>query len=249
MSDYVTLVLAAVAAGAVNALAGGGTLLTFPALTAVVPAVVANGTSTVALLPGSIAGMWGYRREIREVKSWAWLMTLPSLVGGLVGSLLVTLLPPNVFDSLVPWLILGATLLFLFQPVVTRLMRTAHAPWPPTVLVALQLPIAVYGGYFGAGMGILVLASLAFMGLHDIHQMNGVKTVQAVLVNFVAAAEFIRAGVVHWPYAASMMAGASLGGYFGAHYGRRLNRSLVRGIVVGVGLCLSAYYFSQRFGG
>lgn len=249
MSEYVTLLLAAVAAGVINALAGGGTLLTFPALTAVVPAIVANGTSTVALMPGSIASVWGYRREIGEVRSWVWLLALPSLIGGLVGSLLVTLLPPSVFDALVPWLILGATLLFLFQPVVARLTRTTHAPWPPAVLVALQLPIAIYGGYFGAGMGILVLASLAFMGLHDIHQMNGVKTVQAVLVNFVAAAEFIRAGVVHWPFAVTMMAGAIVGGFLGAHYGRRLNRNLVRGLVVVVGLCLSAYYFSRRFGG
>jgi len=249
MTEYVTLVLAAVAAGGINALAGGGTLLTFPALTAVVPAVIANGTSTVALLPGSIASVWGYRREIRAAGPWAWRLAIPSLIGGLVGSLLVTLLPSRVFDALVPWLILGATLLFLLQPLVARLTRTAHATWPPALLIMLQLPIAVYGGYFGAGMGILVLASLAFLGLKDIHQMNGVKTVQAVLVNFVAAAEFVRAGVVHWPYAFAMMGGAVAGGFLGAHYGRRLHRTLVRGIVVGVGLSLSAYYFSRRFGG
>jgi uncharacterized protein len=245
LTTYGALIFASLAAGAVNALAGGGTLLTFPALNAVLPAVVANGTSTTALMPGSLASVWGFRRELKPVRRWAMLLAIPSLVGGLIGVELVTQLDPKYFARLVPWLILLATLLFLSQPLVSRLTNVAHRPWPLPAVLAIQFAVAIYGGYFGAGIGIIMLAVFSFYGMTDIHEMNAVKTVQAVLVNVVAAAEFVRSGNVVWRYALVMAVAAIIGGYLGAYFGRRLNRSLVRWIVVAIGLSLSAYYFSR----
>jgi uncharacterized membrane protein YfcA len=240
------LCLTAFLAGVVNSLAGGGTLLTFPALLAVVPPVVANATSTVALVPGSLAGAWGYRRELRQVRQWLLVLSLPSLAGGIVGSELVTTLDEGYFRALVPWLILAATLLFLVQPIVARRPApSAGGPSVPTVVgVSLfQFFVAVYGGYFGAGIGILMLSALALMGLGDIHRMNALKTFLAVCINGVSVAVFVDKGVVVWPYALAMAAAAIAGGYSGAHYARKMNRELVRWIVVLIGFLLSAYFF------
>jgi uncharacterized membrane protein YfcA len=237
-----SLVLAAVAAGVVNALAGGGTLLTFPALLAVMPAPLANGTSSVALMPGSFASIFGYRQELRGVRGWAAVLTLPSIAGGTLGVELV-IRSPDAFTRLVPWLILTATLLFIAQPFVARLARGPHAAWPRWLVVVVQFVIAIYGGYFGAGMGIVMLAVYSFMGMPNIHAMNAVKTVQAALINVVAAVGFTRVGLVDWQTGAVMAGAAIAGGYYGAHYGRRLSPALVRGIVIGIGLTLSARYF------
>ncbi len=245
LATYGTLILAALAAGAVNALAGGGTLLTFPALTAVLPAVVANGTSTVALLPGSLASVWGFRRELKLVRRWALLLAVPSLLGGLVGVELVTQLDPKYFARLVPWLILTATLLFLSQPLVARITNAAHRPWPLPIMLAVQFAVAIYGGYFGAGIGIIMLAAFSYFGMTNIHEMNAVKTVQAVLVNAVAAIEFIRSGNVVWHYTLIMAVAAIVGGYLGAYFGRRMNRTLVRWVVIAIGLTLVTYYFAR----
>ena len=144
-----------------------------------------------------------------------------------------------------PWLILTATLLFLSQPLVSRLTKVAHRSWPVPVLLAVQLAVAIYGGYFGAGIGIIMLAAFTYYVMADIHEMNSVKTVQAVLINFVATLEFIRSGNVVWECALVMAIASIIGGYLGAHFGRRLNRSLVRWIVVVIGLTLSAYYFGR----
>lgn len=247
-STYLWLLLASCAAGVVNALAGGGTLLTFPALTAVVSEVLANGTSTVALMPGSFASVAGYRRELQRARKWALVLLPPSIAGGLVGAMLVVRWPEQ-FRTLVPWLILSATALFLVQPLVSRYVRHEHRPMPVWMLVSLQFVIAVYGGYFGAGIGILMLATLGLMGLTDIHEMNAVKTVQAVVINVMAAAVFIVGQNVVWPFALVMAVGAIAGGFLGAHYGRLLSRTLVRGIVVGIGISLSSYYFWKRWGG
>lgn len=249
MSDWLSnhggLMLAAFAAGAINALAGGGTLLTFPALNAVMSAVVANGTSTVALLPGSLASIGGYRREFSRVRRWAMLLAIPSLLGGVVGVELVTWFDPRYFERLVPWLILSAALLFLSQPLVSRIASVAHRPWPLPVVLLTQFAVAIYGGYFGAGMGIMMLAAFAFFGMTDIHEMNAVKAVQGVMINLAAAAGFIRTGNVVWQAALVMALAAMVGGFLGAHYGRRLNRSLVRWVVVAIGFILAAYYFAH----
>jgi uncharacterized protein len=255
--------LAAAAGGAVNSIAGGGTLLTFPALFAFLTAttgseaaasVLANGTSTVALFPGSVAGIWGYRHEVAQSRHWLWLLTGPSLLGGLLGSLLVILLPSELFSNLVPWLILTAATLFALQPVIAGWFGVGKPHAPPTAGTALavagfQFLVGIYGGYFGAGIGILMLSALAMMGLADIHLMNGLKTVLASCINGVAAAVFIFSGTVDWPVATAMAIAAILGGYFGARVARKLNRTLVRGVVIAIGFSLASYYFYRRFAG
>jgi len=247
------LFLSALVAGAVNSLAGGGTLLTFPALLTVVSPVVANATSTVALVPGSLAGAAGYRHEMRDVGPWAWLLLGPSLAGGVAGSLLVTRLDPKYFDTLVPWLILTAALIFLAQPLVVRQSRAAEGMGPLSRIsalgvIAFQFVVAVYGGYFGAGIGILMLSSLGLMGIADVHRMNALKTFLAAAINGVSAVVFVAEGTVEWRYAVLMAGAAILGGYAGARTARRLDPRWVRWLVILIGFGLAGYYFSQQWG-
>ena len=206
IADYVFLFLVAAVAGAINSVAGGGTLLTFPALcvalgrarpdlTPAMAAVWANATSTVALCPGSLAGMWGYREELRQTRQWIVVLIWPSLIGGYIGSKLVMVLPAETFKVLVPWLILTAALLFLLQPYIARWtgIGKPHAAASRGTMVGIicfQFLVAIYGGYFGAGIGILMLSSLALIGLSDIHQMNGLKTLLALAINGVSVAVF-----------------------------------------------------------
>jgi uncharacterized protein len=244
---YLWLCLAALAAGMVNAVAGGGTLLTFPALLAHVSAAVANGTSTVALLPGTLAGAWGFRRELAHCRRWALVLTLPSLVGGAFGALLVE---NDSFRLLIPWLILSASLLFLMQPAVARFVRRpprGTAPSLPVTLgiVLLQFLIAIYGGYFGAGIGILMLSSLSFLSLANIHQANALKNYLAFCINGMAALVFVLRGQVAWPFALAMAGTAIVGGYTGARFALRLRPGLVRAIVIVIGLGLSVFYFAR----
>jgi hypothetical protein len=256
--EYLILCLAAAAGGAVNAIAGGGTLLTFPVLFAALgssgtAAVVANATSTVSLVPGSLAALAGYRREIRAERRWAGLLLAPSLVGGFVGSLLVVLLPGDWFKTTVPWLILTAAVLFALQPQIARWtgIGKPHSQHPQVVAgaIAFQFFVAVYGGYFGAGIGILMLSALAMIGLDDIHRMNAVKTLLASVINGTSVIVFVATGNVHWPYAIAMAISASAGGYLGAHAARRIDRSVVRAIVVAIGFSLAGYYFYRQLRG
>jgi uncharacterized membrane protein YfcA len=255
LQKQLLLALTAVVAGVINSLAGGGTLLTFPALAhfGMVKDLVANTTNTVAIVPGSLAGTWGYRREFRASLRWVGLLIGPSLAGGVVGALLLTRLDERYFDKAVPWLILAATLLFLSQPLFNR-FAARHAHQPATsrpVLAALlffQFFVAIYGGYFGAGMGILMLSSLGLMGLGDIHRMNAVKSFLAACINGISVVVFVIDGRVAWEYVPTMALAAITGGYLGAHYGRLMNRNLVRWIVVAIGFGLSAYYFTTKYG-
>ena len=250
---YLWLCLSALAAGAINAVAGGGTLLTFPALLNVVSPVTANGTSTVALVPGALAGAWGFRRELGQVTRWTALLLLPSLVGGAVGTLLVILFPDRYFDALVPWLILTAAILFLLQPSLARLAGVGHehAAPPPALraaLIGFQFLVAVYGGYFGAGIGILMISSLSLMGLGDIQRVNALKTVLATAINGVSVVVWVLAGRVEWRFALAMAGAAIVGGYAGARVSRRLPRGVVRWLVIALGFGLAAYYFALRAG-
>ena len=253
------LCLAAVLAGIINSVAGGGTLLTFPALTLVLgpsaaATVIANGTSTIALFPGSVAAVWGYRRELPGTGQWVRPLLIPSLVGGAIGARLVALRDPQEFMQLVPWLILVATTLFLLQPTISRwtgIGKPHAAPaWGTQLgIVAFQFLIALYGGYFGAGIGILMLSALALMGISDIHRMNGVKTILASAINGVSVILFIWYGKVNWNLAWPMIISAIIGGYVGASVARRLDKNLVRYSVVAIGLMLSGYYFLRIYRG
>jgi uncharacterized membrane protein YfcA len=254
LKTYSLLCLAALLAGIMNSLAGGGTLLTFPALLSVLPpgsSVVANVTSTVAVVPGSLAGAWGYRREMSEDWRWMRLLIWPSFAGGLLGSLMLITLGEGLFKQVVPWLVLTAALLFLVQPLLARWtgVGVPHRPPSPAARVGLlffQFLVAVYGGYFGAGIGILMLSALGLMGLSNIHHMNALKTLLAFVINGISVIVFVVDGQVRWSYALSMAVAAILGGYLGAHYGRRFNRTLVRWLVVVIGFVLTGYFFYEQ---
>jgi uncharacterized protein len=255
VETYFWLCLTAAAAGAINAIAGGGTLLTFPALFAALgtsagASVVANATSTVALVPASLAAIWGYRRELAPVRRWALLLGVPSLIGGVIGSVLVVQWPES-FKMAVPWLILTAALLFAVQPLVAHLTGIGHPrthiSWQAAVgAVVLQFFISIYGGYFGAGIGILMLTSLAVMGLSDIHEMNALKSVLGTIINGTSVVVFVASGNVHWPFAFAMALAGIAGGYAGARLSRRMNRRVVRWLVVGIGMTLASFYLWRQ---
>ncbi len=249
---YLALIVTAFLAGGMNSIAGGGTLLTFPTLLSVVSPAVANATSTVALLPGSVAGALGFRSEIAASRKFILRMFVPSLIGGGIGSWLVIEFP-DAFATLVPWLILTAALLFLVQQPISKWMRKHKPDHEPgslgiAVLLGCQFLVAVYGGYFGAGIGILMLTTLGFMGVGDIHRMNGVKTLLASLINTASVGVFVAGGLVNWEYAAVMAGSAIAGGYIGARVSRRLPASVVRWAVIAIGFGLSAIYFARQYG-
>jgi uncharacterized membrane protein YfcA len=234
-------------AGVINSIAGGGTLLSFPTLIWLgVPSVTANATSTVALWPGSLGSAWGYRRELRETDRGVWALSAPSLGGGLLGAFLLARTPTEVFDRLVPFLIFFATCLLAGQEAIQRrfdlsaIHTSARSPWLSWAML-FQAGVGVYGGYFGAGIGILMLAALSLMGHTDIHRMNAVKNVLAVCINGIAALYFAMSGLVIWQDAAVMAAGAVVGGVGGAGLARRMGRSAVRRlvIVIGFGMALA----------
>lgn len=250
---HIAALLAASAAGGVmNALAGGGTLLTFPTLVFLgMPSIQANATSTVALLPGAATSMAGYRREVREHRRWLKTLLVPSLAGGALGSVLLLLTPERTFSRLAPFLVLFATLLFLFQVVASRRKEAPAGGQTPTlsrwwVAWAFQFGVAVYGGYFGAGIGILMLVILGTLGLTDIHAMNGLKNFFGICINAVAAAYFIVRGAVVWPAALVMIAGASLGGWAGAGFARRIGKEKARIAVVVIGFGITVLLFLGR---
>jgi len=259
-------------AAAVNSIAGGGTILTFPVVAAILPdgparLVVANATSTIGLWPGSLAAAWASRSERHGQPRWTrWL--LPASVGGaIVGAMLVLALPPAWFGRLVPWLILVAALLFALQPRLSARLGAAGQDAGPTAgeptramfLIAwvLQFLVAVYGGYFGAGIGILMLAVLGCLGLGDIHRINALKNVLATAVNGTTAVMFIGAsilpggpgagaagaGVVSWPHALVMALASVAGGFVGVRMTRRMPAALVRRMVALIGFGLAGYYF------
>lgn len=238
--------LAAACAGALNSVAGGGTFLTFPLLLASgVAAKPANATSTVALWPGAVSSAYGYRDVVHRDRHLGLLATV-SAVGGLVGSLLLLWTSEATFRGLVPWLLAAATLVFAFGGRVTRRLRaTRHAPDPraPLWLALGQFGVAVYGGYFGAGIGILMLAALAAFGLEDLHAMNGLKNILGATINAVAILVFVAAGLVDWAIAPWMVVGSVVGGYVGSRTARKVPVPVLRAVVITVGTLLSAYYF------
>ena len=243
---------AAFAAGAINSVAGGGTLISFPTLVWLgLPAITANATSTVAIWPGSFAGMAGYRREMRGAGQRMLVLAVPSLAGGLLGAFLLARTPPGVFERVVPFLILFATVLFMVQgPMQRRVLanraagQPAHDSWQWLLGASIfQLGVGLYGGYFGAGIGILMLAALGILGHTDVHQMNGLKNFFAACINGVAAIYFIAAGMVDWLYVLVMAIGAMAGGYLCAGLARRLGRQAVRRIVVVIGFSMALSLF------
>jgi uncharacterized membrane protein YfcA len=240
--EALAVVAAGFVAGLINAIAGGGTLVSFPILLALGrDPLLANATNSVGLTAGSLAGAFGFRGHAEAVRErLPRLLALP-LVGTTIGAVLLIVTPSETFAALVPWLILSATALFALQEPLGRATRGA----PAAVAAPLLFVIGVYGGYFGAGIGILLLATLGLLGIHDLHQRNVLKNLIAAGVNGVAALLFLWQGLVLWRDAVLLGAGAIAGGYAGAHLAQRFGRGFVRWAVVGLGLTLTLWYFAH----
>jgi uncharacterized membrane protein YfcA len=243
----VLLFFAAVAGGAINSVAGGGSFVSFPALLfAGVAPVPANATNTIALWPGSLASILAYRRELGDVKRELLPLAIAAFVGGLAGSLLLLHTPESTFVLLIPWLLLFATVLFTFGGAVSRRL-TKGARAPLGVAAVVQLAISVYGGYFGGGMGIMMLAVLTLLGMTHIHRMNALKNILGALINGVAVVAFILAGAIVWAPGVVMIAGGITGGYAGAAIARRVSPKYVRYVVMGIAWSMTAYFFVKTY--
>jgi hypothetical protein len=242
MSTLALLALAAFGAGVLNAIAGGGTFLTFPALVfAGVPPITANATSAVAVSPGYLGSSWGFRRELAALPT-ALLRRelLLAATGGVAGALLLLVTPARVFSGLVPWLLLFATALFAAGPRLARLGGgTGFAGWRSAGLLA----VAVYGGYFNGGLGILLMALYTLTGESRLNTVNALKNLNSFVLSLLSVAAFAWAGVIVWPEATVMMLAATLGGVAGARLARRLPVAWVRAIVILTGLVMSALFF------
>ena len=260
LKQFAGVVIASMLGGAANSVAGGGTLLTFPALVGLgVPVISANATSTVALWPGGLSSMLGYRDALRGVRTWARVLVIPSLIGGLTGAWLLTRTSDAQFKAIVPWLVLGATVIFLSQKRVGAWLRaragieaqdassdhTLPAP-PGRWAMVVQFLVAVYGGYFGAGAGIVMLAAFGLLGLTNVHQMNGLKNFLALLFNFVAIVTFAVSGLVHWPIAVIMAIGSWMGGHYASRFAQRTNQDVMRQLIGVIGVASAVWLFVTR---
>jgi uncharacterized membrane protein YfcA len=261
-TQYVILAAVSLAAGAINSVAGGGTLLTFPTLNLLgVSPIVANATNTLGLVPASLSAMWGYRGSIRNSGREMLLLGVPSVIGGVIGALWVVHAGDKLFARLVPWLIFGATALFIAQEPLSRYLRrkreaadpgaaTDDVPkesWKRAAIALFQVVVAIYGGFFGAGSGILMLAALGIMGFAgDIHRANGVKNFASACINGVAAATFVILKRIDWPLALLMASAAIIGGYGGAGIAKRLGQATVRNVIIGIGIVIGIVMLVKR---
>jgi hypothetical protein len=265
------LFLAAILAGALNSVAGGGSFISFPALLFTgVPSIPANATNTVALWPGSLASIPPYRKDLTHERRELIIFSAVSVIGGVVGAVILLKTPQALFQRLIPWLLLIATLIFAFGNNAAQWLRqrraaTANAaggvevgetsdseslsgiaPGALVVVLVIQFAIALYGGFFGGGIGIMMLAGFALLGMRDIHAMNALKAVLASVINGVAIIAFALAGAIYWPQALVMVVGSIIGGYGGAALAHRVPPQYVRRFAIAVGLIISAYFFYKQ---
>lgn len=244
ISEIAILIAGAFAAGAINSIAGGGTLVTFPLLIWFgIDPKVANATSTVALWPGLFGGLFGFRKELENSAPILWRLGTTSVVGGAVGAWLLIWTPSPIFARLVPYLILFATILFMAQGTINRRLRLQPIIAEPKTswwlgAIIFQFFSSMYGGYFGAGNGILMLAAMGLLGVHDIHRANGIKNFMGICINSVAVLSFAFEHLVRWPEALIMAGGALAGGYFGASLAVRVGQAWVRRGVVAIGFVI-----------
>jgi len=246
------LFVAGILGGALNAVAGGGSFIAFPALmfSGVAP-IAANATNTVALWLGTTASTGAYRRHLTISRRVMIPLIVTSIVGGIAGAVLLLKTPAQTFLRVLPWLMLGATLLFVFGRRLSRGKSNSLAHDATTAAITaaavFELFAAVYGGYFGGGLGILNLAMLAALGMTDIHAMNALKAVLGGIVNGVAVVTFVLKGAVAWKPGIIVIAGAIFGGYFGAHYAQKLPQSWIRAFVILVGTGMTIYFFWKAY--
>ena len=243
--QILSLVAAAFAAGVINSIAGGGTLITFPVLLWLgLDAKVANATSTVALWPGLFGGLFGYRKELENSSAILLRLGITSVIGGAIGAWLLIWTPSPIFARLVPFLILFATILFMAQGALNRRLHLQPIVARPKVgwwlgAIVFQFFSSIYGGYFGAGNGVLMLAALGLLGLHDINRANGVKNFMGICINSMAVVIFSLQGIVVWPLALMMAGAALIGGYAGSKGAVRLGQSVVRKAIVVIGFMIT----------
>jgi uncharacterized membrane protein YfcA len=243
---FFLLFAAGLLGGALNSVAGGGSFITLPALLyAGIPPVAANATSTLALWPGTVSSAIAYRRDVHATLRGLLLLGAASLGGGLIGARLLLGTSDTSFMRLLPWLMLVAAATFTFGPRLVGRPSGSGRHGVSAGIVALQFVIAIYGGYFGGGMGIMMLAAFASSGMTDIHEMNALKTILGSTVNGIALAEFILKGVVMWTPGLVTVAGAIVGGYGGASLARHLDRRHVRTFVIVVGWAMTVYFFAR----
>lgn len=244
--DAFILFIAGLLSGIVNAIAGGGTFLTFGALTLVgMPPIVANATSSIAQLPGYVTSTLAYWTDIKRMWRGAIAFAVISIVGALIGSLILLALDNQSFSAMVPWLLIAATALFAAGP---WLRPAAREEQPENAKPSLagrivQFFTAIYGGFFGAGMGVMMLATLGLTERASYHRINALKNMLSIIIASVAIVIFMSGGVIAWLQAAFMVPGVAVGGYAGVWTARRVPQSVVRGIVIVVGLLLAGYYF------
>lgn len=246
--EWVVLAFAGFGAGVVNTIAGGGTFLTFPALVwAGIPPVIANATSAVAVFPGYLGGAVGFLAELKTMSRRQMIrLTLITLLGGLVGSLLLLVSSNEAFSLVVPFLLFFATTAFLLGPRVRDWAARKSKSFTPEGAIGLFL-VSVYGGYFNGGLGIVLLALFALWGWRDIHLMNGVKNGLSFALSAISVATFALAGLVVWPQAVLMMVFAVLGGYCGAWVAKAIPASVVKAIVIVIGYGMSAIFLARLF--
>jgi len=246
--QHILLFAAALIAGSINSVAGGGSFISFPALlfTGVNP-IVANATNNTAMWLGTLASASGYSAEIVSRKKQLLVLALVSLLGGMLGSLLLLMTSAKFFGHLIPYLLLSATLLFNFSSKVTKSLQSHLPQWSekkhPLGLLIVQFVISIYGGFFGGGMGILMLAILSVMGLGNIHTMNAFKSFLGICINGIAIIPFMLAGIILWHQVVIMSSGAIIGGYLGAVLAQKLEPALIKRFVILIGYGMSAYFF------
>lgn len=250
MGEWILLLAAALVAGALNAVAGGGSFLTLPALVFTgVPPVIANATGTVALLPGYLAGAWGFREDVQAPPGLSFKSVVGlSLLGGAAGALLLLVTPDAMFRRVVPWLLLAATAMFAFGPQLRQWAAGTdhtHAPSPAKAGLGM-LAVAVYGGYFNGGLGIVLLALFGLLGQTRLAAMNGMKNLVSALLTAIAVVVYAAGGLVAWPQALGMMLAATLGGYGGARLARHIPAPWLRAGIVVTGLVMSALFFWRQ---
>ena len=238
--------------GVLNAVAGGGSFVAFPALLFVgVPPIPANATNTIALWTGAAASGGAYRSRLNMPRRVFVPLLISSVIGGLAGAWLLLKTPAHTFMQVLPWLTLGATLLFAFGKKIAggRISGVGRDATSTAIAGAalFQLAVAVYGGYFGGGMGIVMLAMLAALGMTDIHAMNALKSVMGFVINGVAVVAFIVARAVYWKQGLVMIVGGIVGGYFGAHYAQKLPAVWIRRFVILVGTGMTVYFFAKAY--
>ncbi len=250
MGDIAILLAAAFVAGALNAVAGGGSFLTLPALVFTgVPPVVANATGTVALLPGYMAGAWGFKDDMQAPPGLSMKTVIGlSLAGGALGAALLLFTPDATFRKIVPWLLLAATAMFAFGPQLrawaSRGNSAAGQVAPSAMKAAIgMLIVSIYGGYFNGGLGILLLALLGLLGQTNLNAMNGTKNLVSAVLTAIAVGIYAAGGVVQWKQALIMMVAATLGGYLGARVARKIPPNWLRGGIVVTGLVMAILFF------